>query len=226
MRDLAAGGIEFESEALLISAGHQSGARRTARCCGDISVGQPCATVGQSVDVWSRDRLRAIDAGVAIAEVVGQDQHNVGWTLFAAGNVVDGIEQATSSFFRRGIRREDGLARSLTVPGPFRGGAGASSGSPALRPSSRLGDRNPSVRIGIHPFEQGWVLELFRAEPPVPVLVQIAELAASRRLSVAWSFLCKKGGRQEQGQAEQRPISCSRELIPFLLQAHFGVASQ
>ena len=112
--------------------------------------------------------------------------------MVSLGYVVNWLQQPTPSFFRRGIREEDGFAR---------GGVGTRSGRPALGPASCLGGRDPAVRIGIHPFKQGLILKLCRAQSSVTVLIQIVELFVTLgRTSLG--FLGKKDGRQEHGQSE------------------------
>ena len=72
-----AGRIELPTVTLLVAAGHQPGPRRTAHRMADVARREANAARRQRVDVRGRDHLAAVDADVGVAEVVGQDQHDV-----------------------------------------------------------------------------------------------------------------------------------------------------
>ena len=55
---------------------------------GRVGVGEPPAFTGQPVDVWGLQFRSAIAADIAVAEVVGIDQHDVGMGRGACGNCV------------------------------------------------------------------------------------------------------------------------------------------
>ena len=62
---------------LLVATGHQRGARRVAHRRGDVAVGEADAALGERVDGRRRD-VAAVRGHVAVAEVVGDDDDDVG----------------------------------------------------------------------------------------------------------------------------------------------------
>ena len=72
------------AEALLVAAGQQAGARRAAVRARDVALRAADAVLGDRVDVRRRDVLAAVDADVGVAEVVGQDDDDVGFRGFAS----------------------------------------------------------------------------------------------------------------------------------------------
>ena len=69
--------IELVSKTLLIATGEQPGPRGTADHAGDVAVGKANAVLGEAIDVRRRHILAALEAEVAVAEVVGHDDDDV-----------------------------------------------------------------------------------------------------------------------------------------------------
>src|SRR6185437_6917386 len=78
---VAAYGIEFVAEALLVAAGHQAGARRRAHGIRHITVREADTGRCQSIDVGRPGDLASVDPRVAVAEIIRQDHDDVGSAL-------------------------------------------------------------------------------------------------------------------------------------------------
>ena len=76
-RRVACVGIELVAEAGLVAPGEQSGPRGAAIGGRDIAVGAADAGSGQGVDMGRRHQLAAVDANVAVAQVIGDDHQDV-----------------------------------------------------------------------------------------------------------------------------------------------------
>ena len=76
--DVADGGIELVSEALLVATGEIARARRRADGGGEVGGGEGGTFAGESIDVGSGEFLAAGETDIADAEVVGDDDENVG----------------------------------------------------------------------------------------------------------------------------------------------------
>ena len=74
---MAAGEEVGEAEARGVFAGHDAGARGRADGTGGVGVGEAHATGGEAVDVGSFVEAAAVEADVAPAEVVDQDEDEV-----------------------------------------------------------------------------------------------------------------------------------------------------
>ena len=68
----------LEPNALLPAAGDEAGARRRAHGGIGVEIGEAHALAREAVHVRGADVLRAVRAGVGVAEVVDQDEDNVG----------------------------------------------------------------------------------------------------------------------------------------------------
>ena len=71
--------IEFMAEARLVTSREKAGARGTAIRRGDVTAGATHAAGRERVDVGRRHVLAAVNADVAIAEIVGDDDEDVGF---------------------------------------------------------------------------------------------------------------------------------------------------
>ncbi|OPZ04305.1 MAG: hypothetical protein BWZ10_03187 [candidate division BRC1 bacterium ADurb.BinA364] len=71
-------GIVLEAKAMLIAPRHQAGARRRADRMGGVAVGEAHAIGGQRVDVWRGDVLATLAAQVGVAQIVGENDDDVG----------------------------------------------------------------------------------------------------------------------------------------------------
>src|SRR5262245_47512619 len=71
-------GVVFVSEPLLVAAGHQPGPRGAALRCADVALGAADTARGEGVYVGRGDVLAAVDREVAKAEVVDEDDEDVG----------------------------------------------------------------------------------------------------------------------------------------------------
>ena len=71
-------GVELVSEAGLVPAGVEAGPRRAADGRGHVPVGQPDAATREGVEVRRSNRPGTERAEVAVAQVVRQDDHDVG----------------------------------------------------------------------------------------------------------------------------------------------------
>ena len=78
-------GIEFIAEALLVPAGDKPGAGGTADRIGNVAVGATDAGGGEAVEVRRGDVAGTLKADVAVAEIVRDDDENVGATLGGMG---------------------------------------------------------------------------------------------------------------------------------------------
>lgn len=67
------------AEALLVATGHQAGAGGAADRAGDVTVREPDAIAGDGVDMRGREFAFALDADAGVAEVVGDDEDDVGF---------------------------------------------------------------------------------------------------------------------------------------------------
>jgi hypothetical protein len=77
---LVGAGVELVPEALLVAPGQHSRARRAAHGAGDVSVGEADALLGNRVDVGGFDVIaELLSADVGVAEVVGDDEDDVGF---------------------------------------------------------------------------------------------------------------------------------------------------
>ena len=65
--------VEFVAEALLVAAGHQARAGRRAVGAADVAIGEAHARGGQPVELRGGNVLAALEAGVAVAHVIGDD---------------------------------------------------------------------------------------------------------------------------------------------------------
>ena len=86
-------GLNSQPWRCLIASGEKTGAGRAAHRMGDVTLGEANAGCGQAVDIRRVDDLAAVDAGVADAEIVCEDQDDIGWSvgiLVAAGGGVVG----------------------------------------------------------------------------------------------------------------------------------------
>jgi len=66
------------AETVLVAAGHQPRAGRAAVRPGDVAVTEAHAVLGERIDVRRRDVLAALEADVGVAQVVGQQDDDVG----------------------------------------------------------------------------------------------------------------------------------------------------
>src|SRR5439155_3481405 len=71
--------IELMAEACLVTPGEKAGARRAAIRRRDVAVVATHAAGRERVEVRRRHVLAAVNAGVAIAEIVGDDDEDVGF---------------------------------------------------------------------------------------------------------------------------------------------------
>ena len=76
---LRAGGIELVSEAVLVAAREQGGARRRAIRPGHVAAGEADARRGEGVEVRRGDVLAAMKAHVRVAHVIADDEEDVGF---------------------------------------------------------------------------------------------------------------------------------------------------
>ena len=70
--------VVLVAEAVLIAARVEAGPHRTADCRRGVTVGQPDTVRRQLVDVRRRDDRRSVGADIAVAQVVGEDDDDVG----------------------------------------------------------------------------------------------------------------------------------------------------
>ena len=71
-------GIVLVPEAILVAPGKEAGPGRTADGCRDVAVGQSHALPGQAVDVRGGDHFGPVGPDVAVPEVIGNDDHDIG----------------------------------------------------------------------------------------------------------------------------------------------------
>src|SRR4051812_8419088 len=69
--------VELMAESRLGTAREQACTRRTAIRCRDVAAGASNARSRQFVDVRRRHRLAAVDADVAVAQIIGDDDQDV-----------------------------------------------------------------------------------------------------------------------------------------------------
>src|SRR5438128_1381161 len=72
-------GVELMAEPLLIAACHQAGPRRAAIRPRDVTVGAADAVLCDRVDVGRGNVLAALDADIAIAHVIANDDEDIGF---------------------------------------------------------------------------------------------------------------------------------------------------
>src|SRR6266568_146408 len=72
-------GIILVAEAMLIPAGHESGARGTAEWVRDAGIGETHAGLGETIDVRSGEVFAALETDVGEAKVIGEDHDDVGF---------------------------------------------------------------------------------------------------------------------------------------------------
>ena len=70
--------IGFETEALLVAPGEQAGARGRAIRTGDVTVRASHARGRQRIEVGRRDILAAVEPDVGVAQVIADDEQDVG----------------------------------------------------------------------------------------------------------------------------------------------------
>ena len=70
--------IKFVAEALLVTTGQVAGARGAADRIGDIAIAAADAGGRETIEVRSRDVAGALEADVVVAEIVGDDEEDVG----------------------------------------------------------------------------------------------------------------------------------------------------
>src|SRR5262249_52606577 len=70
--------VEVVAEARLIAAGRQAGPGRGAVRTGDVAVGAADAVFRDRIEVLRGDVTASLEADVGVAEVVGQEDHDVG----------------------------------------------------------------------------------------------------------------------------------------------------
>src|SRR6266850_952358 len=78
---LSGPGIEFVAEALLVTARHESRASGTAVWTGNIATGETNAAFGQCINVRSWDLRIALATELAVAEIVGDDDEDIGFAF-------------------------------------------------------------------------------------------------------------------------------------------------
>ena len=76
--------VELVAEPRLVAAGHQPGAGRAAIRARDVALREADAVPGDRVDVRRRDVLAALEAILGPADVVGEDDEDVGLAASAA----------------------------------------------------------------------------------------------------------------------------------------------
>ena len=125
--------VEFVALPLRVASRHQAGTGRAADGRGDVAGLEPDAAAGEFVDVRGVDDLAAVDADVAVAEVVGQDEDDVGRAACLFGGRVGGAAEC-----RDEDGREDEEAAERSRPGgrrvltPPAAAAGGDAGAPSL----------------------------------------------------------------------------------------------
>ena len=96
----------------------QGGTRGTAERCGRVEVGESQALGGHPIQVRGPDRRRAVDAKVAVTEVVGEDQDEV--RLFRSVGAERGSKEQKGKAHRGHYM--DGLPIEPARPGQSSGG--------------------------------------------------------------------------------------------------------
>lgn len=66
-----------DADAVRVAPGEECGPRCGADGLGDVEVGEHRASVGEAVEVWCCVALRAEDADVAVALIIGEDHDDV-----------------------------------------------------------------------------------------------------------------------------------------------------
>ena len=74
-------GVQLMAEALLVTTGHQPGAGGAANRTGDVAACEADAVAGERVDVRRCEFAFALGADAGVAEVVGDDEDDVGFGL-------------------------------------------------------------------------------------------------------------------------------------------------
>jgi hypothetical protein len=72
------GHLLLEAKALLVATGHQTGTRGAAQRCAAVAVGEAHTIAPNAVDTRCLDQAVAIGRQVAVAHVIGQDDHHIG----------------------------------------------------------------------------------------------------------------------------------------------------
>ena len=72
------GGIAFEAEFLLVKAGHESSSGRGADASGGVVIVEDDSRGGEFVDVRSFDVFAAVVTEITIAEIICEDEDDVG----------------------------------------------------------------------------------------------------------------------------------------------------
>lgn len=71
-------GVRLKAEPLLVAARHEPGPGRRADRAGDVAAGEPRPVLRDGVDVGRGDVPTALHAQLRVAQIIGQDQHDVG----------------------------------------------------------------------------------------------------------------------------------------------------
>ena len=79
---LAADRIEFETKARLVTASQQGSARGGAERSRDVAIREACALRDEPIDVRRRDAVATIATQLSVAEVICDDEQDVGLLRF------------------------------------------------------------------------------------------------------------------------------------------------
>ena len=95
--------VELVAVSLRVAAGHQPGAGRAADRGGHVAGLEAHARGAQGVDVRGLDDLAAVQAEIAVAEIVGEDEDDVGLALLVvasgvAGRVLGTAERGANNY--------------------------------------------------------------------------------------------------------------------------------
>jgi hypothetical protein len=119
-RSLVSPRVELMSKPLLITPGEQASAGRATDGARDVPTGEPHTRGGQIVEMRSGNFLSPLKAKVAIAEVIGDDHHNVRLVRWLLGPCVNGgieprhyeerertpVQRGTTSEMQAGLHEE------------------------------------------------------------------------------------------------------------------------
>ena len=151
--------IEFVTESLLVAAGQQSRADRTANWRGDITAGETDAVLGDRIDARCRNLRIALTCQLAVAQIVGEDDEDVGSGVAGRGRRVPRQPPPTNtrrqlrdtkmdergrliscSLLSRALGGGSGIFACITSrPAGFGAGAPAGSGGDVVEPRIVLG---------------------------------------------------------------------------------------
>src|SRR5262245_33531444 len=70
--------ISFVAESLLVATGHEAGARWAALWARDVTAGESHAVGGERVNIGRQNVRAALDTQVRVAEIVRDDENDVG----------------------------------------------------------------------------------------------------------------------------------------------------